>query len=226
MGMAWQVYLQAIAVRGGADAVLHANSLGIFGGDHADEYQTDEVKAAYYCGRLGGDGFAMGQSATEINAGIGGGAGLALVTGGTSLVGGALVAAHGAVGGWVASADMGATLKKLYHLSNAANGASDGNNSNNSKKETSENTTEYHEDYQTKNTKQSSAYFKSERQARNLARQKIGKDPVQVEKYKWRSRDGKWQYRAKPGDVADKHIHLEELNPKTGEVLQNIHLRW
>ena len=28
--------------------------------------------------------------------------------------------------------------------------------------------------------------------------------------------DGKWQYRAKPGDVADNHIHLEELNPKTG----------
>jgi hypothetical protein len=43
---------------------------------------------------------------------------------------------------------------------------------------------------------------------------------------KFRSIDGKWQYRAKPGDLVDGHIDLEELNPVTGEVKQNLHLRW
>ncbi|WP_162304954.1 DUF6443 domain-containing protein [Sphingobacterium olei] len=81
-------------------------------------------------------------------------------------------------------------------------------------------------DFATKNTKNYSAYFKSEREARNLAKTKLGKNPVEIETNKWRSSDGKWQYRAKPGDVDDKHIHIEELNPKTGEVLQNYHLRW
>lgn len=71
-----------------------------------------------------------------------------------------------------------------------------------------------------------SAWMNSEGQARALARQKLGPKPVQVELNKWRSADGKWQYRAKPGDVSDNHVHLEELNPTTGEVLQNLHLRW
>jgi hypothetical protein len=48
---------------------------------------------------------------------------------------------------------------------------------------------------------------------------------VEVEPGKWRSADGKWQYRAKPGDVGDNHIHLEELN-QDGSVKQNVHLRW
>lgn len=81
-------------------------------------------------------------------------------------------------------------------------------------------------DVATKNTKNWSAEFKSEGEARALARQKLGPNPLKVEANKWRSVDGKWQYRAKPGDVADNHIHLEELNPTTGEVLQNLHLRW
>jgi hypothetical protein len=85
---------------------------------------------------------------------------------------------------------------------------------------------EYVKDYSTKNTKDLSAYFKSEREARNLARTKLGKNPVEVGPNKWRSADGKWQYRAKPGDLKDNHIHIEELNPETGEVLQNYHLRW
>ena len=68
--------------------------------------------------------------------------------------------------------------------------------------------------------------MKSQRQARNLALNKLGKNPVKVEKYKWRSANGKWQYRAKPSDIADRHIHLEELDPKTGEVIRNFHLRW
>ena len=75
-------------------------------------------------------------------------------------------------------------------------------------------------------TKNWSAWFNSERDARALAREKIGHSPLMVEPNKWRSRDGKWQYRAKPGDLRENHIHLEELNPETGEVLQNLHLRW
>lgn len=81
-------------------------------------------------------------------------------------------------------------------------------------------------DTPTKQTKQWSAHFRSEGEARALAREKLGANPVEVEPGKWRSADGKWQYRAKPGDVHDRHIHLEELDPTTGEVLQNLHLRW
>ena len=84
----------------------------------------------------------------------------------------------------------------------------------------------YPKDFATKNTKNWSAQFNSERDARALAREKLGKDPLEVEPNKWRSQDGKWQYRAKPGDLEENHIHLEELNPNTGEVLQNLHLRW
>ncbi len=81
-------------------------------------------------------------------------------------------------------------------------------------------------DFASKATKNWSAVFRNEREARNLARGKLGAGAVEVEANKWRSADGKWQYRAKPGDVAENHVHLEELNPKTGEVLQNLHLRW
>jgi hypothetical protein len=84
----------------------------------------------------------------------------------------------------------------------------------------------YIRDFATPRTKNWSATMKSERDARALARTKIGKNPVQVEPNKWRSADGRWQYRAKPGDLADRHIHIEQLNPQTGEVIQNAHLRW
>jgi hypothetical protein len=84
----------------------------------------------------------------------------------------------------------------------------------------------YVEDFPTKATKNWSGAFKSEGEARALARTKLGSNPVEVAPGKWRSGDGKWQYRSKPGDVADRHIHLEELNPQTGEVIQNLHLRW
>jgi hypothetical protein len=29
-----------------------------------------------------------------------------------------------------------------------------------------------------------------------------------------------------PMDVSQNHVHLEQLNPETGEVIQNLHLRW
>ena len=81
-------------------------------------------------------------------------------------------------------------------------------------------------DTQTKSTKLWSAACKSEGEARQIARQKLGTNPVKIAPGKWRSADGKWQYRAKPGDVVENHVHLEELNPQTGEVIQNLHLRW
>lgn len=43
---------------------------------------------------------------------------------------------------------------------------------------------------------------------------------------KLRSVDGRWQYRAKPEDVEANHIHIEEIDPETGEILQNYHLYW
>lgn len=66
----------------------------------------------------------------------------------------------------------------------------------------------------------------SEGQARALARTKIGKNPVNIGYNKWRSSNGVWQYRANAKDLLQRHIHLEKLNPKTGEVLVNWHLRW
>jgi hypothetical protein len=84
----------------------------------------------------------------------------------------------------------------------------------------------YPRDFPTANTNNWSAEMASQSDARALARTKIGRDPVEVEPYKWRSVSGKWQYRAKPEDVALGHVHLEELNPETGEVLQNVHLTW
>lgn len=61
----------------------------------------------------------------------------------------------------------------------------------------------YLDDYATKATKNWSATFDTEAEARALARTKLGSNPVEIEPGKFRSRDGKWQYRAKPGDVAD-----------------------
>jgi RHS repeat-associated protein len=84
----------------------------------------------------------------------------------------------------------------------------------------------YLDDFASGNTKFFSAMFGSEGEARALARQKVGHNPVEVGDGKWRSRDGRWQYRAKAGDVSQGHVHIEELNPNTGEVLQNWHLRW
>lgn len=48
----------------------------------------------------------------------------------------------------------------------------------------------------------------------------------------WSNADGAWQYRAKENDLEghgpndSPHIHLERLDPSTGVVLENWHLRW
>jgi len=91
---------------------------------------------------------------------------------------------------------------------------------------------DYPQDYASARTQNHSARFSSEGEARSLARQKIGKEPVEIEPGKFRSRDGKWQYRAKPEDLQGHrpgdtpHVHIERLDPRTGEVLENWHLRW
>jgi len=117
---------------------------------------------------------------------------------------------------------------KLYLERSGQNGSPSGNNPKEPKNKKNK---AYPEDEQTKNTKKRDATFKSERDARNLARTKVGKDPVDIGDNKIRSQDGKWQYRAKPNDVTGmhgegEHIHLERLNPETGEVLENWHLYW
>lgn len=89
----------------------------------------------------------------------------------------------------------------------------------------------YPKDYG-RNAANYSAKYASEGEARAVARAKLGKEPVEVEPYKLRSSDGRWQYRAKPEDLQGHgpgdgpHIHLERLDPDTGEVLENWHLRW
>ena len=81
-------------------------------------------------------------------------------------------------------------------------------------------------DYQTNQTRQETIKFGSEREARSFARTKVGHNPTVSDAGKLVSRNGRWQYRAKPVDLAGKHIHLERLNPKTGEVKINYHLTW
>ena len=76
---------------------------------------------------------------------------------------------------------------------------------------------DYPRDYQTKNTEQLNAYFGSEGEARNVARQKVGSDPVDLGDNKLRSEDGRWQYRAKPGDVEQYHVHLKNSIQRLGK---------
>lgn len=93
-------------------------------------------------------------------------------------------------------------------------------------------TLNFFKDFATRNTRSFSAKNASQREARNLARTKLGQNPQQVEPGKLRSQDGRWQYRGKSEDLAghgsgdSPHIHLERLNAQTGEVLENWHLRW
>jgi hypothetical protein len=81
-------------------------------------------------------------------------------------------------------------------------------------------------DASTGKTAQSHSYYRSEGEARAHARKMVGRDPVKFEDNKLRSWDGRWQYRAKPVDVNQKHVHIEKLDPNTGNVISNIHLHW
>ena len=84
----------------------------------------------------------------------------------------------------------------------------------------------YLPDYSTPQTANHGGMFYSEGHARQLAREKLGKDAVDIGDNKWRSADGRWQYRAKPDDVSKNHVHLERIDPETGAVLENWHLYW
>jgi hypothetical protein len=55
---------------------------------------------------------------------------------------------------------------------------------------------------------------------------RLGKRTVELGDNKWRSRNDRYQYRSKPIDTHRKdnpHVHLEKLEPETGEVLENWH---
>lgn len=91
----------------------------------------------------------------------------------------------------------------------------------------------YPQDYQNSKTVQREAMFRNEGEARATAFRmmfpsgRLGiSDPVQVAPGKWRSYNGRWQYRAKPIDYTQNHIHIERLDPVTGHVRENWHLRW
>ncbi|MFT3748127.1 MAG: RHS repeat-associated core domain-containing protein [Agriterribacter sp.] len=217
----------AIESRGFNHAFRSALTLGMsewFTSDPLKDYSTDQEKLWYLQGRLKGDAAAAAFSLAETDVGTGG-----LVTTGATGVGAVVsggVIAHGMAVSIKTGIDIALTWEKIYKLNMAGSSGSLSKSYKSPSNNSSSAKTKYHKDFSTKNTKNYSAYFKSEREARNLARTKLGKNPVEVEPNKWRSADGKWQYRAKPGDIKDKHIHLEEINPFTGEILQNYHLRW
>jgi hypothetical protein len=48
----------------------------------------------------------------------------------------------------------------------------------------------------------------------------VGKNAVQVAPGKIRSANGVWQYRAKPVDYLNNHVHIEKLDPEKGCNLQ------
>jgi RHS repeat-associated protein len=151
-----------------------------------------------------------GASGVMVTIGGGGGASLAAAgpTAAVAATGGVSVVISPALAGALAVSSSGALLATVGNAGGVVGGGSGPR------------------DYADRNTQNSSAQFGSEREARAFAQQKVGPNPRQVEPYKLRSQDGRWQYRAKPGDVAQRHIHLELLDPKTGRVIQNVHLRW
>ena len=162
-------------------------------------------------------------SLTGMGAGIGGftGAGTGGVLGfGVGAIPGAIIGAG--VGGAAGAASGVIAVGMRHALLNWMSGSGGGGFSGG----TETGPDNYPKDVPNKDTNDWSAHFDSEAEARQFVRQKIGRNPVKVEPYKFRSQNGKWQYRAKPADVADGHIHLEELDPQTGTVKQNVHCRW
>ncbi|MDT8716237.1 RHS repeat-associated core domain-containing protein [Clostridium sp. 19966] len=115
----------------------------------------------------------------------------------------------------------------IYFASAGRSGSSGGNSGGNSNNSSGK----YPKDKKSKKAVIKTARFKNEGEARAVARTKVGKNPVKTEDYKLRSINGKSQYRAKPSDILGEHgegphIHLERLNPDTGEVEENWHFYW
>ncbi len=152
---------------------------------------------------------------------LGGGLGTLVEPVGGTFAGGAAGVYAGAGFGAAIGAGVGGLVIAVRHgIMNMAHGTGGGGAG------VEENSSGMPDDFSTKKTNNWSAHFNSEGEARNLAREKLGRDPIEFEPNKFRSQDGKWQYRAKPNDLKNGHIHLEELDPKTGEVKQNVHCRW
>jgi RHS repeat-associated protein len=112
--------LRAIALKGGADAALNANSLGLtdfFGGtNNVNKYGTKEEREAYLRGRVGGDIASIFTGTAEIPTGGAIAASTGLETAGVGAAVGGVVSGHGALTGLIASADLGASLRELYNL--------------------------------------------------------------------------------------------------------------
>jgi hypothetical protein len=82
----------------------------------------------------------------------------------------------------------------------------------------------------TKITDDTSTYFRSRDEAHAFAWSQLrkasnGREPVQIEPNKWRSRDGRWQYRTSHADE-DKHFNLDRIDPDSGFVIRDNHLRF
>jgi len=108
-----------IYARGMADAMFNAKFVGIHDaiwGTNLSDYDDPYDKEAYLKGRIAGDAVVIALAAVEIDAGISGGAALSIVTGGTSVVAGAAVAAYGAVSAGVATADAAWATVRLLKL--------------------------------------------------------------------------------------------------------------
>ena len=79
-------------------------------------------------------------------------------------------------------------------------------------------------------TRQSSMHFKSPSAAWQFGHKQVfkasnGQPPVQIAPNKWRSKDGKWQMRLDQGRKRN-HFNLERIDPVSGFVIRNIHLRF
>ncbi len=193
-----------------------------FGRRNADSLDSSGYGGNFRAGQFAGDIASIFTGFIEINAGIALTTGSAIViplSGGLSLSG--VTAGYGLIGHGISTIGFG-----------TANGIRSGRNFADYFGKNKGTKSSFPRDFSSRNTVNKSAKFKSEREARNLARRKIGKNPIKVGENKFRSKNGVWQYRAKKNDLTGHgpndsgHIHLERLDPVTGEVLENWHLRW
>lgn len=166
------------------------------------------------------------------------------ILGGLSVVGGPVALALGITGlgyfGYQLFKSHGNSKQSSFYIERAGPGSPGGmepkepkdkKNKQQKPNAFSDDKSKYPRDFKSNKTVDKKSTFKSERDARALAKEKLGKNPVNIGNNKLRSQDGKWQYRAKTSDVkgehaGGKHIHLEHLNPETGEVIENWHFFW
>lgn len=71
--------------------------------------------------------------------------------------------------------------------------------------------------------------FRNEGEARTQAFRlmfHMGTNPVPVAPEKWRSANGRWQYRAKPVDYNQNHVHMERWIQRPDMLRKTGILRW